>query len=55
MILIICRLLEIQRSVEDFSNEHADDYNQRREIFHWEALNRIESVLECGQWVSLKL
>ena len=55
MVFTMHRLLAIRWSVEECFKKHVGYYDQPLEISHWDALNRIKSVLEWPMGAPLKL
>ena len=51
----VCRLLAMRWSVEEYFKSHSTDYKKPLEISHWNALERLNSLLKWPMFASLSL
>ena len=51
----VCRLLAMRWSVEEYFKLHSTDYRKPWEISHWDALERLKSLLKWPMSASLSL
>ena len=51
----VCRLLAMRWSVEEYFKSHSTDYRKPLEISHWDALERLKSLLKWPMSASLSL
>ena len=51
----MCRLLAMRWSVEEYFKLHSTDYRKPLEISHWDALERLKSLLKWPMSASLSL
>ena len=51
----VCRLLTMQWSMEEYFKSHSTDYRKPLEILHWDALERLKSLLKWPMSASLSL
>ena len=50
-----CRILAMRWSVEEYFKSHSTDYRNTLEISHWDALERLKSLLKWPMSASLSL